>query len=202
MTATQEMAWRDHQQWERSWWSDCTNTYGEETKQLTYAHRMGLQIVPDLGRWPVYDLAGKSVIDLGGGPVSMLLKTKGGGRLTVVDPCEYPSWVAERYAIHGIDYHVAPAETFQAPRWFDECWIYNVLQHVEDPRAVIETARRCAGVLRIFDWLETAPSAGHPHTLHAIELDAWISGGQQIGQIEQMNENGCVGAAYYGAFTL
>lgn len=199
MTTAVEMGWPDHQEWERSWWGDCSNTYGEETKQITYAHRMRLEIVPDMGRWPVYDLAGKSVLDLGGGPASMLLKTKGGGRMTVVDPCEYPRWVAERYATHAIEYRVTPAEDFHAPAWYDECWIYNVLQHVRDPLGVIDTARRHARTLRIFDWVETPASEGHPHTLHAAELDEWL-GGQ--GFVEQMNENGCVGPAYYGVFAL
>jgi hypothetical protein len=200
MSETLDMGWIDHQQWERNWWGNCSNTYGEETKQLTYAQRMGLEIVPDLGRWPVYNLAGMSVIDLGGGPVSMLLKTKGGGRMVVVDPCGYPNWVARRYAIHGIDYVVMPAEQYRAPRWFDECWIYNVLQHVENPIAVLDTAIMVSKRLRIFDWLETEPCEGHPNTLHREELDSHLHG---YGTVEELRgENGCWGLAYYGLFQL
>src|SRR5258708_2166182 len=42
------------QDFEKLWWSDCTNTFGEEAKQLTYAHRMGLVNEPREGKWPVY----------------------------------------------------------------------------------------------------------------------------------------------------
>lgn len=191
----------DPQEFEANWWGDCIQSFGEEAKQITYAHRMGLVNEPQDGKWPVYDLQGKSVLDLGGGPVSLLLKTVDGGWRTVVDPCPYPEWVEARYEAAGIRYVRTEAETADVPSMakFDECWIYNVLQHVVDPKAVIETARRYASTLRIFEWVEMEPCEGHPHKLHAYELDAWIVG---TGSTEYVNENGAVGLAYYGEFAL
>ncbi len=194
MTSLQETA----QDFEADWWGGCFNTFGEEAKQITYAHRMGLVNEPQAGRWPVYDLRGYSVIDLGGGPVSMMLKCVGGNGI-VVDPCPYPQWVADRYAAAEIDYRQEEAEGFRVPDRFSEVWIYNVLQHVVDPEAVIATARACGYILRIFEWLETPPSEGHPHTLHADDLNRWIGG---VGTVEHVDENGAYGLAYYGAFTL
>lgn len=186
------------QSFEAAWWGDCTNTLGEEAKQITYAHRMGLVNEPRDGRWPVYDLAGRSVLDLGGGPVSMLLKCVNRGDCTVVDPCPYPKWVKKRYEAAGIDYSVATAEGWN-DTGYDEAWCYNVLQHVVDPQAVIETARRSASVLRIFEWIEMPPCEGHPHTLHAVDLNEWIGGD---GTVEHVDENGAVGLAYYGCFDV
>lgn len=195
------------QEWEKTWWESCNfNTFGEEAKQITYAHRMCLVNEPREGKWPVYDLSGKSVIDLGGGPVSMLLKTVNGTDLTVVDPCPYPEWVAARYEHAGIHWVQRNAESFYGNRsgdpqtdiW-DECWQYNVAQHVIDPEAVIAAAKRCAKVLRIFEWIETPTNVGHPHTLHADELNKWIGGDGSVGYI---NENGAIGLAYWGCFTL
>lgn len=193
-TATQET-----QEWERQWWGECANTFGEEAKQITYANRMGLVNEPREGKWPVYDLAGKSVLDLGGGPVSMLLKTVGGNHLTVVDPCPYPNWVKRRYEHAGIAQHVEPAETFRSDDRFDEAWCYNVLQHVVDPEAVIETAKTHARVLRIFEWILTETNVGHPHSLHADDLNRWID---CFGQVGYVDENGAVGLAYWGCFPL
>jgi len=192
---TQEL---DHQAWESDWWGKCLITFGEEAKQLTYAHVMGLVNMPRDGHWPVYDLAGRSVLDLGGGPVSMLLKTVNGATRTVVDPCSYPDWVGARYEAAGIDYVVQEAETFAGER-HDEVWIYNVLQHVIDPKAVIRTAQKHGALLRIFEWLETPAMPGHPHTLHADKLNKWI---EATGTVNQIDENGAVGLAYYGAFEL
>lgn len=199
-------SWAEHQEFEAGWWADCTNTFGEEAKQITYAHRMGLVNVPVDGHWPVYDLEGKSVLDLGGGPASILLKTINGGRRVVVDPCEYPDWTTDRYTAAGIDVVRMPAEEFKHNPWvtFDECWIYNVLQHVQDPEQVIRVARSCSPVLRLYEWVNIDPHLGHPHRLTAALLDEWITGGRgRPGTLEVMNENGCVGGtAYYGSWDI
>lgn len=190
------MSWTQDQSFESSWWGNCINTFGEETKQITYAHRMGLTVVPDNGHWPVYDMQGKSVVDLGGGPVSMLLKCKNVSGI-VVDPCNYPDWIKERYKIAGIDYIVKPAEEFYTDM-FDECWIYNVLQHVMDPKKIIENARSFSKVIRIFEWIDLPAHIGHPHELKEEKLNDWLGA---KGTTEQMNENGCYGKAYYNKIT-
>lgn len=193
-----EPEWEAAQAWEVGWWDDCVNTFAEETKQISYAHRMGLTIVQGAGRWPYYDLAGKSVLDLGGGPVSLLLKTFNGGLRTVVDPGAYPGWIADRYAAAGIAYVRAPAEGYRRGEdLYDECWIYNVLQHVRSPEAVIAAARLAAPVIRIFEWIDLPPYDGHLHELKAAELDRWLAG---TGHIAQISENGAIGRAYYGVF--
>lgn len=195
----------EHQEFERDWWGECLNTFGEEAKQITYAHHMGLVNIPDpvTGVWPQYDLEGRSVLDIGGGPASMLLKCVSGGVLAVVDPCPYPAWTRQRYAAAGITLHVEPAESFSTRQKFDEVWIYNVLQHVEDPEAVLATARAHASILRIFEWIDLPPSPGHPHMLTVESLDRWINS-EAINEfgVGPVNENGCVGTAYHGVFVL
>lgn len=189
----------DAQEWERQWWGDCLHTFGEEAKQLSYAHRMGLEKLTVAGKWPVYDLAGASVMDVGGGPVSMLLKTINGDRMTVVDPCPYPKWVRRRYDAAGIELAQQTAETYESLDGFDEAWLYNCLQHTESPETIIAMIGAHAKRLRIFEWIETETNVGHPHTLHADELNDWIGG---TGTVEQIVENGAVGLCYYGSFDL
>lgn len=189
------MTFESDQEFERAWWGDCANTFGEEAKQITYAHRMGLQVVDDgSGRWPVYDLEGKSVVDLGGGPSSMLLKTINGGRRCVVDPCRYPDWVRARYEAAGIDYLVMPAEYFVPTEPFDEAWIYNVLEHTVEARRIVGVAKLHARRVRVFEWIDTYVSEGHPTVLTAMQLDDWLGA---RGVVEQVNENGAVGKAWY-----
>lgn len=189
------------QEWEADWWGDCTATFGEEAKQLSYAHRMGIRNEPHYGKWPVYDITGRSVLDLGGGPVSMLLKTRNGGKLTVVDPCPYPQWVGARYAAAGVAFVRQEAERFLDDFHYDEVWIYNVLQHVVSPESCIATAKAHGTLLRIFEWVGTETNVGHPHSLSKAELDAWI-GNDADGTVSFINENGAYGLAYYGAFAL
>jgi hypothetical protein len=202
------VALTEDQEFEKGWWGTCLNTFSEETKQLTYSHRMGLHNTPDdyTGRWPQYDMQGKSVLDIGGGPASILLKCVNLGPSAVVDPCPYPEWVGRRYAAAGITYFQEPGETFDSPQTFDECWIYNVLQHVENPEDVIKTARRHATWLRIFEWIMTPPTLGHPHMLTPDLLDKWIGAPEEgtdgSAVVTVVNENTAVGKAYYGWFAL
>lgn len=195
--------WAEAQEIERTWWGDCVNTFQEESKQLTYAEKMGLVSVAGAGQWPLYDLAGKRVVDIGGGPVSMLLKSINFGGALVVDPCEYPEWVWDRYHEHGIATVCMPAEEYDCIEQWDEAWIYNVLQHVQEPAKVIEVARKCAKTIRIFEWINIQPYPGHPHMLTQGDLDFWLSArhftpGPGSSVIEWLESFG--GVAYYGVF--
>lgn len=178
---------------EVNWWGDCANTYHEETKQFVYALRMGLLPSHNGAHPPTYNLSGRSVVDLGGGPVSLLLKCVERGRSTVVDPGQYPSWVLERYQECGIEYRSERAEDF-TDEGYDEAWIYNVLQHVDDPELVIKNARSAAKTIRIFEWIDIKPYAGHPHMLTKGMLDDYLG---YPGFSSEVNENGAVGRAYY-----
>jgi hypothetical protein len=183
---------------EAAWWGDCANTFHEEQKQLAYALRMGLIADWGCGHPPTFDLAGRSVIDIGGGPVSLLLKCCNRGESLVVDPGEYPVWVAARYRECGIGYKRGRGEDIPISLRFDEAWLYNVLQHVDDPEQVITSARQVADTIRIFEWVNIDPYPGHPHQLVPTDLDQWL-GGQ--GFVCHVDDRGAVGQAFYGVFT-
>lgn len=192
--------WKSNQVYERAWWRLCTNTFGEEVKQISYASRMGLESTPFDGEWPSYDLGGKSVIDIGGGPTSILLKTRNGGQLTVVDPCEYPDWVHDRYEFAKIDYVRAAGEDYSTKFVYDEAWIYNCLQHVMDPEKIISNMRGYAKLIRLFEWVGIPPHEGHPHELKPEVLQGWV-GLNALGTVEDLKgENTCNATAFYGAF--
>lgn len=189
--------WDKAQKFEKEWWLACQNTFGEETKQFLYAHRMGLTTFHD-GKSPFnFDMKGKSVLDIGGGPTSLLLKchnVKG----KVIDPCEFPGWVWDRYQLAGIEYEQIKAEEMKE-KGYDECWIYNCLQHCENPEKVIKNARKAGKLIRIFEWIETEANEGHPHILTEKKLNKWLGGN---GKVEELKgQNTCWGKAYYGIFT-
>ncbi len=196
----QQSDWDKEQVWERNWHGKCLNTFGEEAKQITYAHRMGLINRPQDGKWPVYDANGKSILDIGGGPVSLLLKTVNRGLSLVIDPCSYPEWVKARYKEAKIHYPGVLAEDYVPDKQFDEVWIYNVLQHVKDPAKVLEVAKASTSLIRLFDWIDTPVSPGHPHTITEQFLQKQLN---NLGTVEVMKgENGCTGRAFYGVFKV
>lgn len=182
--------------WEQEWWGTCQNTYGEETKQLLYAEKMGLEFFHD-GKSPYnIDMKGASVLDVGGGPASLLLKCVNvEGK--VVDPLNMPFWVCQRYVLANITWEAIPAEDMNESGW-DEVWIYNVLQHVENPQKVIKNARKAGKLIRIFEWVDTLTNVGHPHSLTEEGLNSWLSG---EGKVEELTgQNTCKGKCYYGIF--
>lgn len=189
-------AWVGINGWERNWWDNCVNTFNEERKQFVYAKRMGLR-VHTFGRKSQFGIitGNRSVLDIGGGPVSLLLKCDQ-VRGKVVDPCTYPAWVYQRYEAAGIEYEIKMGEDI-SETGYDECWIYNCLQHVRDPEKILQNARRVARMLRIFEWVDTPSSDGHPHTLTQAMLDKALGGN---GRIDIVREEGCVGRCYFGAF--
>ena len=187
--------WEEANTWETDWWGSCVNTLGEETKQLVYANRMGLVTTPNASTPYRFDLGGISVLDIGGGPSSLLLKCENvTGK--VVDPMSMPDWVKARYTAAGINYRQGKGEDI-TDTGFDECLCYNVLQHTENPEKIIDNAKRAAKIIRIFEWINTPVNVGHIHTLTEDSLNEWLGG---EGKTELIREGGCNGLAYYGVF--
>ncbi len=188
--------WEEAQIWEKNWHNNCVNSYQEETKQLEYAKRMGLVVECINGKYPVINFHNKTVIDIGGGPYSLLLK---GINLegTVVDPLDMPQWCKDRYKIAGINLIQKKAEDFITDEVFDECVAYNLLQHTDNPAKIVSNMLSYSRLVRVFDWINTPVSDGHIHTLKETELNEWfggkgIIGYQMWGDIEQ--------PYYYGVF--
>lgn len=183
------------QDWEKDWWGSCQNTYGEEEKQLVYASKMGLKFFHD-GKSPYnIDMQGKSVLDIGGGPSSLLLKCRNViGH--IIDPLEFPLWVDTRYEEAKILVYHLPAEVALYPA-VDEVWIYNCLQHCENPQEVVRRAVKAGKLIRIFEWIDTPANEGHPQSLSEAKLNEWLGG---VGRMETLNTPTLKGKCYYGVF--
>jgi hypothetical protein len=184
--------WEEAQELEAGFWGTCANTYGEETKQFLYAEKMGLRR-SGRSRHEI-DGGGRSYIDVGGGPASMLLKFVNLGTSLVVDPCRYPQWVYDRYAAAGIVCEVLAGEDLVPNRSFDVALIYNVLQHVRDPEAVVRNARAASRELRMFEWVDIPPHPGHPHCLTQADLERWAG---VAGRVEELARCECYGRAWF-----
>ena len=65
---------------------------------------MGLRPNWSCAHPPEFDLMDRSVVDIGGGPASLLLKCMNKGRAVVADPSVFPDWVTARYEACGIEY--------------------------------------------------------------------------------------------------
>ena len=182
----------DDYEFEKDYWGNCCNTFDEDQKHYVYAAYMGLNI-----QHYSFVLPPKTtVLDIGGGPSSMLLKTKNLLRGKVVDPISYPQWTKDRYRVMNIDVQTDIGENVSEES-FDEVWIYNCMQHAVDPGKIIANAKASAPRLRIFEWVDIPAHEGHPHELTEDTLNEWIG---DKGRVTHLAERGCYGKAYYGVF--
>jgi 2-polyprenyl-3-methyl-5-hydroxy-6-metoxy-1,4-benzoquinol methylase len=193
-----EQSWIEAQTWELDWHlHQQFNTYNEETKQYIYASKMGLDpyqtnYYNQIG----WDFKRKTVLDVGGGEQSILLKVKAQKRV-VVDPLDYPLWTKMRYQEAGIEFLQIRGEDMQFADRFDIGIIYNCLQHTENPQKIIHNMKACCNVIHLFEWVETGLSEGHIHDLTEKALNEWLGG---YGKVEQLDQFPCIGRVYYGIF--
>ena len=195
--------WKSAQKWELNWHSNCVNSFHEEEKQLVYAEKMGLVRKPTPKTPYNFDLEGKNILDIGGGAYSLLLKCVDYSMCCVADPLmdKYPEWVILRYKEAFISPLAIKGEDILKHNFgsvvFDEVWIYNVLEHCENPEKVIKNARKLGKIVRLFEWVETRINEGHIHSLSVLDLNKWLGGD---GKVELIKRGGAVGKAYYGIF--
>jgi 2-polyprenyl-3-methyl-5-hydroxy-6-metoxy-1,4-benzoquinol methylase len=188
--------WKEAQEFEKDWWGDCGNTVWEDVKQMNLAPYLGLKIVPNEYTNYRIPLNGESVLDIGGGPSSLLLKCEN-VHGTVVDPCKYPEWVALRYEQTGIDYIQMKAEDYTYPKDYDCIWIYNCLQHTDNPKKIVTEALKHCKLLRMFEWIEIGTNKGHPHSLTREQLEGWLGA---KGKVTKLSGGGLYGQAFSGVF--
>lgn len=178
-------------EFEKRYWGDCCNTFDEDQKHYVYAKHMSI----NTNRY-CFDVNNKTILDIGAGPTSMLLKTINLKKGRVYDPIQFPQWTIDRYRTKNIDVVIDYGENIKENGW-DEVWLYNCLQHTTDPRKIIENAKNAGSILRIFEWIDIPPHDGHPHMLTKDFLDQCIG---QEGSIYELSGNGCYGKAYAGVF--
>ena len=85
------------------------------------------------------------------------------------------------------------------PKPLNEAWIYNVLQHTEDPAIVCAKAREWGRIVRVFEWLNVPACDGHLHVLSRQGMDDWLGGCGATEEIHDKARN-LHGTAYYGIF--
>jgi 2-polyprenyl-3-methyl-5-hydroxy-6-metoxy-1,4-benzoquinol methylase len=168
-------SWEQAQEWERRWHGTCQNKVAGEYHQVTFiAPRMGLRSRFQHDRHE-FDMKGKTILDIGGGAASLLLQCVNLRYGKVVDPLQFPDWVYARYECADIDWEIKKGEDI-TETGYDEAWIYNCLQHVEDPHKVILAARRAARLIRIYEYINIGVCDGHIHNLTEAQLNQWLGG--------------------------
>ena len=168
--AISEERWTEAQAGELAFWQSGDRTL--LARQLDQVYMRALQITAET-------VTGLNVLDIGGGPMPLaVLLNLPVASLTVVDPLPMSAALPPRS--FPVVRHVAPAETYRGGM-ADEVWGYNVLQHVQDPAAVLETAKLHADIrVRWFDWTGTPIESHHPHSIDPNWLRKQFSDGWSV----------------------
>lgn len=191
------MSWNDVQKHELEFWNSLgVNTFTEENKQLNiYAPRLKFK----MDEWHRLDFENKTVVDVGSGPTSILLKAKNLKEGTVVDPLmdSFPRWVIGRYLHANLDTDNSTGEEFKCNA--DMAIIYNVLQHVVDPQKLVENIKKQVKEIRVFEWIDVPADEKHPHVLTAPKLDEWFG---TKGITEHLEEENSFANCWYATIKL
>jgi len=203
--AVDKQTWEEAVKWEANWWKSSTsnfvNTHDEDLKQFDYMKLVGLERGANIGRW-VELPKDTHVLDIGSNAVSFLLKCRGHRNSVVVDPLDIPEWALGRYASVDIDYCKMKGEDLLDSDLkeveFDEVWIYNCLQHVDDPVKIANAARAIAKKrIRIVEWLNIGICPGHIHDLTERNMNLWFQHIGQVSEIIPSDPYGCRGKVWH-----
>lgn len=164
--------WVQAQDAERGYWypadpSTHVARRQEEAERATWIAEL-LDIRPET-------VGGRSVLDIGGGPQPMVAwPALALSERRLVDPLLISDEDDDALKRGDVLRICWKAEDYVGPE-VDECWGYNVLQHVRSPKLVLETAMRQAKTVRWFEWVDQPTSIVHPHVVTAQTFDVLAS---------------------------
>jgi glycosyltransferase involved in cell wall biosynthesis/2-polyprenyl-3-methyl-5-hydroxy-6-metoxy-1,4-benzoquinol methylase len=182
--------WEKATKFESNWWGLEPNQrwIDEVEKQNTYAKLMQLSENFDL-KVPT------TILDVGCGPTSILLRTNRHGAQAVgVDPLPVSRNTLLKYKAANITFVNKKAEEGIPEQEFDEAWIYNVLQHTDSPIIILNKLVKVAKIIRVFEWINTEANEGHPHILTVDLFETVFKDLEKIfwktGKLNEKNLNG------------
>ena len=130
--------------------------------------------------------SGKRILDIGcGGGIFAESAARAGAKVTAIDPSRRSIEAAEKRARDlglPIDYQVSTAETFKTDARFDAVFAVDVLEHVADLDASLDTCARVLAPGGLFGFLT------HNQTLEAFTFLIW-EGEYHLGFIPKGNHD-------------
>lgn len=159
------------------------------------------------------NMSGLNVLDIGGGPSSILLRTnhlrgnqhEGLNAGVVIDPLLISEHQRLRYDYYGIKFIQDQAENidqyYSENGYFDECFIYNCLQHVLDPVKILDKATLVSKRIRIAEPLNIPTDHMHLHMFNKQYFDNYFS--ENIFEVHEVNVEKIGSCDHYvGLFTV
>lgn len=147
------------------------------------------------------DFKAKTIMEVGAGPYGAVLMCKGNfGRAVVVEPLidRYPLFIRELYKKNNVEV-IVNAYELEEPGYFDETWLFNVLQHVICPEEILKKASKASSTIRVFEPIGWGTNIEHPHFINKSTFTTVLGDFGQIfkgGSILNFHSADC----YYGTW--
>ena len=179
--------WVSAQEHESDYWDNPKTRDCEKRKHKKYLKMLDL----DLEDW-----SDVSLLEVGGGPESLLRLFRKAGRRVVIDPIDF----TEDYASDEVEFICGMGETvLPMPEQFDAVFLLNVLEHTHDPNRIVHLAWESVKVNGILYLCEPVwPVVGvnmksykdaHIHEIHSGWLISELSGldGAKMKRVKNYN---------------
>lgn len=108
------------------------------------------------------DLSGKKIMEIGPGRISGLLFCRNYDLSYVIEPTDYDG-IDYLYEGKKIKIIKERLEDVELPK-VDEVWIFNLMQHVQDPDLLIKKCKENSKVIRFFEPIDLPTNNEHPFT--------------------------------------
>jgi hypothetical protein len=108
------------------------------------------------------DLNNKTILEIGPARVSALLYCNNYGPSFIVEPTKYDD-TEHLYINKDITFIRDLYEDCESPI-VDEIWLFNVLQHIQNPDLFIDKCKKSAKIIKFFEPINTPIETHHPHS--------------------------------------
>lgn len=126
----------------------------------------------------IFDLKNKVIVDMCGGPSSLLLRCKNFKRAMIIDPGDFPDFIVNRYKENNIEILKIPAEEFDykileeyKENHHIETWFYNALAHCFQPYIILKNAMENSNIIRMIEGCNMGINIQHPQNLTQEEFE-------------------------------
>lgn len=114
-----------------------------------------------------FDLQGKSIIEIGPAKIPALYFCSNYQSSYIIEPLIFEDAQPFLDKMPNIKFIREPAELCDFPE-VDEAILFNLLQHVIDPRSIIERCKKYSKTIRFFEPINTGYDKAH---IHAFSID-------------------------------
>lgn len=143
------------------------------------------------------NLDGKSIVEIGPGRIAGLLFCHNYSKSYIIEPTDYED-IDHLYQSKDLEIIKETTEECEFPK-VDEVWIFNLMQHVQDPDLLIRKCKENSKIIRFFEPIDLPVNNEHPFSFSKKDFEDYF--GSCVSDYEPSGIPGFHGAkCVYGVY--